>query len=297
VLSFRNPGEFAISVEVGLKWGFRIGERSFTPEQSVFIGRDAPSPDDRRVTLPSGGRHRMTFAMAFALDSETAEQHAWRWTGDGNASLTQATQYQGWFDERAPRLDCPDPWLMKLWYHRWYLVRRDKPPTVSMLDRRWLEGNIAAGSKDCGIWQEWRPLLAQYRIGLLRPIIASNYEQGDYDRPFLNRVSKPIIDLVVTGLLGLLPSDDGVLYLRPLIPIGDTQGWPYFCLENLSYQGHRLTIVWDDPNLSDDMYDDGDKGFTVYDGDTVVHHQSDLSPCAILLSRPRSEEDMDEDDL
>jgi hypothetical protein len=48
-------------------------------------------------------------------------------------------------------------------------------------------------------------------------------------------------DLIITGLIGLRPRADDQLELRPLVP----DSWSYFCLENVLYHGHRLTIVWD----------------------------------------------------
>jgi hypothetical protein len=48
-------------------------------------------------------------------------------------------------------------------------------------------------------------------------------------------------DLVITGLIGLRPRDDDQFELHPLVP----DGWSYFCLEDVLYHGHRMTIVWD----------------------------------------------------
>jgi len=49
-------------------------------------------------------------------------------------------------------------------------------------------------------------------------------------------------DLIITGLVGLRPGDDNRIEINPLIPEGK---WDYFCLDNLSYKGNILTIVWD----------------------------------------------------
>ena len=48
-------------------------------------------------------------------------------------------------------------------------------------------------------------------------------------------------DLVITGLVGLLPVDDSRLIVRPLAP----EDWDYFALDNLQYQRHSLAIFWD----------------------------------------------------
>ncbi len=48
-------------------------------------------------------------------------------------------------------------------------------------------------------------------------------------------------DLVITGLAGLVPSDDGELTVDPLIP----SEWRWFALTNVRYRGHDLAIYWD----------------------------------------------------
>jgi len=49
-------------------------------------------------------------------------------------------------------------------------------------------------------------------------------------------------DLVITGLVGLVPRDDDTLELHPLLPDGT---WDSFRLEGVRYRGHDLTIIWD----------------------------------------------------
>ncbi|MBP1675830.1 MAG: hypBA2 [Bacteroidetes bacterium] len=49
-------------------------------------------------------------------------------------------------------------------------------------------------------------------------------------------------DLIITGLVGLRPRADNTIELNPLLPDGK---WDWFCLDNISYHGRNLTIVWD----------------------------------------------------
>jgi len=49
-------------------------------------------------------------------------------------------------------------------------------------------------------------------------------------------------DLIITGLCGLRPRADQTLEVNPLLPAGK---WTYFCLDDVLYHGHYLTIVWD----------------------------------------------------
>ena len=49
-------------------------------------------------------------------------------------------------------------------------------------------------------------------------------------------------DLMITGLCGLRPRADKTIEVNPLLP---KDKWDYFCLDNVLYHGHNLTIVWD----------------------------------------------------
>ena len=49
-------------------------------------------------------------------------------------------------------------------------------------------------------------------------------------------------DLIITGLCGLRPRQDNTIEVNPLLP---ADKWSYFCLDNVRYHGHTLTIVYD----------------------------------------------------
>lgn len=49
-------------------------------------------------------------------------------------------------------------------------------------------------------------------------------------------------DLIITGLVGLRPGANEAVVVNPLIPDGV---WDYFCLDNVHYHGHTLTILYD----------------------------------------------------
>jgi len=48
-------------------------------------------------------------------------------------------------------------------------------------------------------------------------------------------------DLIITGLVGIQPSADDELTVKPLAP----PSWDYFALDQLHYHGHLLSLVWD----------------------------------------------------
>ena len=49
-------------------------------------------------------------------------------------------------------------------------------------------------------------------------------------------------DLIITGLVGLRPQDNDTVIINPLVP---DNAWDWFCLDNISYHGKNLTIVYD----------------------------------------------------
>lgn len=49
-------------------------------------------------------------------------------------------------------------------------------------------------------------------------------------------------DLIISGLVGLRPRQDGTVEVSPLVP---ADAWDYFCLDGVLYHGHILTILYD----------------------------------------------------
>ena len=76
-------------------------------------------------------------------------------------------------------------------------------------------------------------------------------------------------DLMITGLCGLRPRQDNTIEVNPLLPNGK---WDYFCLDNVLYHGHNLTIVWDKDGS---RYHAG-KGLRVYVDGKLAGHRDTL---------------------
>jgi len=71
-------------------------------------------------------------------------------------------------------------------------------------------------------------------------------------------------DLVISGLVGLVPRQGNAITVDPLIP---EDAWDWFCLDNVHYHGRVLTILWD---RSGEKYRRG-KGFSIFaDGRKVA---------------------------
>ncbi|MBR4051652.1 MAG: six-hairpin glycosidase [Alistipes sp.] len=76
-------------------------------------------------------------------------------------------------------------------------------------------------------------------------------------------------DLIITGLMGLRPRADKTLEINPLLP--DTE-WDWFCLDNVRYHNHIITIIWD---RHGDKYHHG-KGLTLLVDGKKVGNRPDL---------------------
>jgi len=71
-------------------------------------------------------------------------------------------------------------------------------------------------------------------------------------------------DLIITGLVGLRPRADNLVVVDPLMPDGV---WDYFCLDNVHYHGHTLTIFYD---KTGDRYGKGKGLHVLADGKEIA---------------------------
>lgn len=77
-------------------------------------------------------------------------------------------------------------------------------------------------------------------------------------------------DLVISGLVGLVPREDNTVVVHPLIP---ANAWDWFCLDNVPYHGRSLTILWD---RDGEKYGKG-KGFHVFAEGKEVARSDELT--------------------
>jgi hypothetical protein len=93
------------------------------------------------------------------------------------------------------------------------------------------------------------------------------------------------LDVLIPDLLGVVPRDDDVLEIDPLLP---GNGLSYFILDGLRYHGRDVTIAWDAPlDGSPDRFGDGRKGLDVYVGGRRVASSAQLARLAVGLATGR----------
>lgn len=113
-----------------------------------------------------------------------------------------------------------------------------------------------------------------------------SFERGDYDRP---RADGPAWERhILERLVGWREAGEDTLRLEPE---GDALGLRHWCLDDHPWGERRVSVVWDDPAFPDDVYDDGDRGFSVYVDRRRVFHAD--APTAVTWE-PEAPDDFDD---
>jgi hypothetical protein len=125
---------------------------------------------------------------------------------------------------------------------------------------------------------------SQYKNGI--PYIAEALDPDDttgapiwtYDSPAHSEHynHSGFVDPVISGLIGLRPSESDVVTIKPLTPAA----WDHFMLENVLYHGHYLTIVWD----ADGSHYGAGRGFSLIQDCGILSHQATLGPLQATLA-------------
>jgi hypothetical protein len=87
------------------------------------------------------------------------------------------------------------------------------------------------------------------------------------------------LDILIPEIVGLVPRDDEILEIDPLMPPGALS---HFTLDGQRYHGHDITIVWDAPD-DDDRHGDGRSGLDVYVDGRLVAENAELARLRIDL--------------
>ncbi|MCW1885473.1 hypothetical protein OKA04_12100 [Luteolibacter flavescens] len=114
--------------------------------------------------------------------------------------------------------------------HRFTLTRGSETRTLS-----WIDESMTSAGPGGGLWTH---------IG------GNGVQPGNAPRGFSYNHSG-FADLVITGLIGLKPRADDIVEVAPLVPLDAGGGyvWDHFCLDQVAYRGHQLTILYDKTGL------------------------------------------------
>ena len=85
-------------------------------------------------------------------------------------------------------------------------------------------------------------------------------------------------DLVISGLAGLVPQKNETVLVYPLLP---DDAWDWFCLDNVLYRGHILTILWDRDGKK---YKKG-KGLRVFADGIEIGYSEEITGLKCKLSK------------
>ncbi|MGW5351390.1 MGH1-like glycoside hydrolase domain-containing protein [Streptomyces sp. NPDC004031] len=120
-----------------------------------------------------------------------------------------------------------------------------------------------------------------------RPYVAENLDPdtGAWIADFPGRSEhynhSTFADLVISGLLGLRPSSDDTLRVRPLVPAS----WGYFALQNVSYHGHRVSVAYDRDGTH---YGSGRAGLSIWVDGELRASGRPLTGASVSISRART---------
>lgn len=106
--------------------------------------------------------------------------------------------------------------------------------------------------------KDGRPYIAE----ALNPFTGS-WKGHDFANRSEHYFHSGFVDLVITGLVGLRPGDNGTVIVDPLAP----NDWAYFALDDVPYKGHLLAILWD---KAGDRYGHGPGMHVIVDREKVA---------------------------
>jgi hypothetical protein len=117
--------------------------------------------------------------------------------------------------------------------------------------------------------EDYNPDTGKVIVGLPR---SNHYNHSDYN------------DLIITGLVGLRPRADNTLEINPLIPSNPSSpnAIGYFCLENVPYHGHLVTILYD----HDGSHYGKGTGLSAYVDGRMALEPSGLGRKTVAISSP-----------
>lgn len=83
-------------------------------------------------------------------------------------------------------------------------------------------------------------------------------------------------DLIISGLVGIQPSNDNIFRIHPLLP---PNKWKWFALDRVLYHGYWISILWDEEGTK---FQKG-AGLSIWINGKMAASRSDLGPLQVVL--------------
>lgn len=156
------------------------------------------------------------------------EGHECQWSGPSwpfatSVTLTALANLLNHYDQDV--ISKEDYFELLRMYARSHLRTRSDGKVVP-----WIDENLNPFTGD---WIA-RTRLKQWNNGTWDPRKGGKERGKDYNH-------STFCDLIITGLVGLRPRTDDIVVVNPLVP----DDWDWFCLDNVLYHNHLITILWD----------------------------------------------------
>jgi len=111
------------TVEVkGIKAVYLAGYKTDPPVKNIHTDGGGVK---FRFALLGGRSARIRIGVSYGISPEEVRTNLSRWMKAKNPTAVQAAEYQKWFDDNIAYFDCPDKWVKKMYYHRWYNIRKN----------------------------------------------------------------------------------------------------------------------------------------------------------------------------
>lgn len=156
-----------------------------------------------------------------------------------------------------------------------YPQRTVTPADYLRLLRKYTHQHLlqTAGPAHPDLQEDYNPDTGRPIVGLPR---SHHYNHSTY------------LDLIVAGLIGLRPRADNLLEVNPLLhdpqssAADSTRPIRYFCLEDLIYHGHSLTVLYD---LDGSHYHHG-RGLTLFLNGRRIAHADHVQKLTVAIPPP-----------
>jgi hypothetical protein len=117
------------------------------PLYLVATGFDGKTRDTHFLAdLKPGETRTFLFACAVGKTPQEAQTHLYKLMADPDPLKSQTAAYQSWFDTNIAYFTCSDPLIRKMYYHRWYNLKKNSmdPQLGALQHRTFSEGRWTA---------------------------------------------------------------------------------------------------------------------------------------------------------